>query len=435
YNAQWQQTSVSDADAGNYSSEYNALGELLYSIDPRNHRYDFTYDALGRIKTRSLAGGGDATEWFYDPAGNLGALDKVHHNGQDAETYSYDALGRVQSSTQYTYGPQNKTFTFGYSYDNLSRLSQISYPGTYKVDYAYDNYGYLSTVTDNKGSFSWSNPVYNDLGQLRGYNLGNGLSANYTYDAHFRLDKMNTTLGGTNVFNWDYDFNTKGNLTFRHDIANGPNETFNFDNMNRLTNSTAGPNVAYGSNTNISAKSDIGTYQYNHAVSAHKLTGIDASSTSYRVPDHQVDFNSFNKVSNISTTQGSDALDATFTYSYNRSRSVMQVLKNNVVDYTKYYAGKLYEEKVDGSGTTKYHYVYVQGRMMGLYIDNHTVTDEKYYVHTDYLGSVTGLTDQNGSIVEEYAYDAWGRRRNPYYWQHSDTRTSHIIDRGYTGHE
>ncbi|MCG8687387.1 MAG: hypothetical protein MI892_21095, partial [Desulfobacterales bacterium] len=115
YNAQWQQTSVSDGDAGSYSSSYNALGELLYSIDPRNHRYDFTYDVLGRIKTRTLVGGGDATEWFYDPSGNLGALDKVQHNSQNAETYSYDALGRVQSSTQYTYGPQNKTFTFGYS--------------------------------------------------------------------------------------------------------------------------------------------------------------------------------------------------------------------------------------------------------------------------------------------------------------------------------
>jgi uncharacterized protein RhaS with RHS repeats len=31
-----------------------------------------------------------------------------------------------------------------------------------------------------------------------------------------------------------------------------------------------------------------------------------------------------------------------------------------------------------------------------------------YYVHTDYQGSLTALSLQDGTIVERYAYDPWG---------------------------
>lgn len=113
----------------------------------------------------------------------------------------------------------------------------------------------------------------------------------------------------------------------------------------------------------------------------------------------------------------------------------MDYKENNVRQYTKYYAGKLYEEIVKGATTTKKHYIYVQGKMMGMYIDNQSGADEGYYLHTDYLGSITSISNQSGTVVERYAYDAWGRRVNPGNWNQPDTRTNLIMDRGYTGHE
>ena len=38
-------------------------------------------------------------------------------------------------------------------------------------------------------------------------------------------------------------------------------------------------------------------------------------------------------------------------------------------------------------------------------------------------------------MVEKYAYDPWGARRNPTDWRLKDTRTGFITTRGYTGHE
>jgi hypothetical protein len=36
-----------------------------------------------------------------------------------------------------------------------------------------------------------------------------------------------------------------------------------------------------------------------------------------------------------------------------------------------------------------------------------------YYICWDYLGSITHIANDNGSLKEEYSYDAWGRLRNP----------------------
>lgn len=40
-----------------------------------------------------------------------------------------------------------------------------------------------------------------------------------------------------------------------------------------------------------------------------------------------------------------------------------------------------------------------------------------------------------GGDIQEYAYDPWGARRNPTNWNEKDSRTSWILNRGYTGHE
>jgi len=61
--------------------------------------------------------------------------------------------------------------------------------------------------------------------------------------------------------------------------------------------------------------------------------------------------------------------------------------------------------------------------------------DTMYYGYIDNQGSLIALTDENGTVVEKYAYDPWGARRNPADWRLKDTHVSFITNRGYTGHE
>ncbi len=58
-----------------------------------------------------------------------------------------------------------------------------------------------------------------------------------------------------------------------------------------------------------------------------------------------------------------------------------------------------------------------------------------YYGYSDYQGNLLALTNESGTVVERYAYDPWGKRRNPSDWTQIDTRTSWIVSRGYTMHE
>jgi RHS repeat-associated protein len=68
-----------------------------------------------------------------------------------------------------------------------------------------------------------------------------------------------------------------------------------------------------------------------------------------------------------------------------------------------------------------------------------------YYIHTDYLGSWLGVTNQQGSLTNHYSYDPWGRPRDPATWKLMPVSITNALadlsamqprfDRGYTGHE
>ena len=64
--------------------------------------------------------------------------------------------------------------------------------------------------------------------------------------------------------------------------------------------------------------------------------------------------------------------------------------------------------------------------------------DSTYYVYTDHLGSITGITDANNVSKDKRSYDAWGRLRDEN-WSYPNVKTRYgfntLTDRGYTAHE
>jgi len=71
--------------------------------------------------------------------------------------------------------------------------------------------------------------------------------------------------------------------------------------------------------------------------------------------------------------------------------------------------------------------------MRSLQVASETLTTR--YFHTDHLGSISVITDENSLVVERLSYDAWGKRRNP---NGTDDTTGSITSqstRGFTGEE
>jgi len=58
-----------------------------------------------------------------------------------------------------------------------------------------------------------------------------------------------------------------------------------------------------------------------------------------------------------------------------------------------------------------------------------------YYLCKDHLGSITGIMDSNGNMLEELNYDPWGKRRNPQDWSYTNVTAPTYTERGFTGHE
>ncbi|WP_353390254.1 RHS repeat domain-containing protein, partial [Halopseudomonas sabulinigri] len=67
---------------------------------------------------------------------------------------------------------------------------------------------------------------------------------------------------------------------------------------------------------------------------------------------------------------------------------------------------------------------------------------QERYMHTDHLGSVVAVTDNQGRILERFSYDAWGKRRNldgtddsAYDLQGQGLLPALSTHHGFTGHE
>jgi len=186
----------------------------------------------------------------------------------------------------------------------------------------------------------------------------------------------------------------------------------------------------------ISSKTDIGTFKYgtvnneqgavNPNPGPHALTSVTGQLTSLQSQALNVTYTDFKKIKTLS--EGNKYYELTYGVDDQRRKSEYKV--NNQTQLTRYYLGD-YEEEVDALGNVKQIH-YLSGAIM--IITNYD-TQQLYYSYTDYQGSLIALTDESGTVVERYAYDPWGARRNPDNWTESDTRTSWIVNRGYTGHE
>jgi len=74
--------------------------------------------------------------------------------------------------------------------------------------------------------------------------------------------------------------------------------------------------------------------------------------------------------------------------------------------------------------------------VFAVYIIKPDGTEEINYIHTDHLGSWNTITDENGNLLQEQSFDAWGNRRDPQTWRaFTATVPEPLFDRGFTGHE
>jgi RHS repeat-associated protein len=247
----------------------------LASKQTPNGNLNYTYDENGSIKTlRSNHANGVSVDYSYDDLSRLSTVKDNRLSGSQNTTYSYDAVGNLQS---YTYP---NTVTTSYAYNNLNRLTALSVANgqTNLASYAYTlgASGNRTSVTENTGRTV--NYAYDDLYRLTSETIAN--SAN-NGQISYQFDTVGNRLQRTSSVNLvasqssSYDANDR--LTsdvFDNNgstkVSNG--KTYNYDFENHLTSTNDGITVVYDGDGNRVSKTVNGlTTKY--LVDTNNLTG------------------------------------------------------------------------------------------------------------------------------------------------------------------
>jgi len=423
------QTQLSDPSAGLLSYTYDANGKVKTQTDACARLTTNNYYEDGRINTTVTPEG--TTTYSYN--GNK-QLSGVSSPGNVSRTYGYDNKGRVINESENIAGVN---FTTTFAYDAYGRLLTRSHPSGISETMNYNGNGYLSSISVG-GTTLYTVTGMNARQQLTSAMYGSGLGASYGFDSFGLPTYTKAQAGSSNVQDYEYSFNAvTGNLNSRQNFLRNLSETFTYDNLDRLQ-TVSGPQsqtISYDDKGNISTKSDVGStaFVYGSTNRPYALTGVTSTSDLIPIALQGASYTSFEKVDTISE----NGYRASFLYNSGNDRARMLVSQDGNVILTRWYSGSSFMQETDGSTTRQYTYIGGDAYTAPVVAVTQGGNTAYYYLLRDYLGNTTHLVNASNTVVSEYSFDAWGRRRSADDWSYTlDSNDAELFaGRGYTGHE
>lgn len=360
-----------DGNGNHYEYGYDAVGNQIWVIDANGDRTDLTYDAENRLVRIDYPDGSWVT-YEYDDNGNRVAMT----DPTGSSTFTYDGLNRLTSSTD-SFGQ-----TVRYGYDPVGNRTTLTYPDGKVVTYAYDAANRLTTITD--WAARQTAYTYECCNRLDTVTYPNGVVEDRGYDEAGRLVSMVTTDSGSDVllsFDWVRD--GVGNPTSATETGTLQPALeqlateYEYDADNRLVESSQG------------------TYEYdaNGNLISRTVGGVTTTFT-YDAEDRLV----------AQTTGGSTVTHVYDGQGYRIARIDNGVETRYVLDRGRSMSHVLCE--TDATGTITAYYIHGLQLVARIGADG----SQRYY-HTNDVGHVVALTDENEQISDRYAYTPFGLPR------------------------
>ena len=424
YDEYGRKSAIIDPSAGKqtFTENYNADGTCISTVtDAQGRTISTTTDKYGRVTNVNKPE--FSTTYTYNEDGQI--EQEEYSNGR-FKSFEYDKYGRLIFSIEGEKGLATKI-----TYDDQGNISSVKYGtlsnplgGQITENYIYKN-GYNTEIKVNDDKSIWKLVEENDLGQPTKVVTG-PLERTYSYTV-FGLPTRRT-VGNIQDFSYNFDTHT-GNLLSRTDNTRHITETFKYDQLNRLSQ-IGTQQVEYTDNGNIIRMPDVGAMTYGNTAKPYQVTSLTPMGISVPVRDQQITYTSFQRPDSIME----NGYTAFFNYDAEGERTSMTLKKGSDYISTKYYVSAKYE-----SDDNYVERLYLGGDAYdapAVCINNYGEL-LIYYIARDYLGSITHIINEDGTLKQELSYDAWGRLRNP------DTQQVYtageepelFLGRGYTGHE
>jgi RHS repeat-associated protein len=449
-----------DPNMGVWNFTYNQYGELITQKDARNITTTFSYDKAGRQTSQT---GQQMRTWVYDAVVGNGKLYQAKVDGH-IQTHSYDTAGRIKQTLT---AIGSLSFTEKYAYDTqFGRIKAMQYPSGEHVAYRFDDNGYLvedyQRFTDGSERSLRIIDEYSAFGSINQQTFSNHYVQQFSRNLAGSPTSICTSSSGgcstIGVQYLNYDYDGMGNLAFQHNVITQFKESYNYDELMRVDDSTktykgityAAVNYDYDAAGNILVKGDYGS-QYLYG-SAGKGAGGNAGPNAIRqfIRGGTKTF-TYDNNGNRLTGDG-------VTLTYNDQNKPLTVDRNNVKSIFSYDAnGNRYKQVKQQSGSvvsTTYYVgsfereVTLSSTVDKTYIGDHTIKMKAHvgslgnqspfqHLLRDHLGSVDTLMDaRTGAVLQHRGYDVFGRPRDIAAGNALLSGTNwQGVTKGYTDHE
>ncbi len=385
YDSQHNNTKITYPDDTAQLFSYDILNRLSSVTNPKGETitYEYTGKTTGVVKVTDSAG--VSTVNSYDAMGRLlssttgdettqytylsnGLLDSMKNPDGTIEKYEYDAAGK---SVGVVDPKGNRT---GFVYDKEGRIIQIVAPDNGVIQYSYDANGNLKSETNAKGeTYTYD---YDESNQAISQTNPDGISSSFVYDKKGRVIKETDADG----FTITYEYHpTLDKITLEK------------DKLNRITRYT------YDDSGNLLTKvlPDETTLTYTYDSRDRKLTETNEKGITL----------TYTYDSNGNTTSITDHLGQSTVYTYDNKDNVISETDSlgNVKTYT--YNSKNWLTKVTDSlgNTSTYSYDSMGQRTEET--DRNGNTIKSAY---DNNGNLIRYTDANENVTT-YTYDSQNR--------------------------
>jgi RHS repeat-associated protein len=392
-------TAVTDPKGNTTLYEYGLFGieQIVY---PDTTQEALMYDSIGNLIQKTA---GDK-EIFYS-YNDVSQLLHIDYPGSSV-FFTYDENGNrismtdSQSAAGYTYDSRDRLisetktingidYTTSYVYDGASNVTSVTYPDGTVIPFAYDTLNRIQSV-DGYAQFVWD-----ETSQVNTILYQNGITTEYVYDTRGRPEQIATSKNGTDFLNLTYAYDAAGNiLHMKNEDSTTITEQwdYTYDSLNRLKTAAGGPSGQYSLN-----------YQYDSTGNR-----IQLNSTVYT-------YNDMNELLSFESPDKS----STFLYDI-YGNSIQKDTNGTLWDYTYDYENRLVSVKKDGHIVEEYEYdgdgnrikkvnteserIYIYSGLNILYEVNTTTQMDALYIY----GPTGRIAKKVNNITEYYHTDHLG---------------------------